>query len=167
MLLSNQVDGAHDRNPLSTTILRDKPEGIRSEVSAIYDDKIELIGYTMPRAVPTRSRFEVTLYFRVIEPVAGAWKIFAHFDGRGQRFQGDHEPIRGRCATSFWQKGDYIVDTFTVEAGDITFEPGNYQLRVGFFTGTSPNWKNMKVTKAPPGAKDDAERVLLGTIQLD
>jgi hypothetical protein len=103
----------------------------------------------------------------VKKPVSGSWKIFAHFDGKGLRFQGDHAPIRERCATSFWQEGDYIVDTFEVEAGDITFEPGNYQVRVGFFTGTNPNWKNMKVTQAPAGAKDDADRVLLGTIQVD
>ena len=70
------------------------------------------------------------------------------------------------CATSYWQEGDYIVDTFEVEAGDITFEPGNYQARIGFFTGSAPNWKNMKVTQAPAGAKDDADRVLIGTIAL-
>jgi hypothetical protein len=167
LLLSNDVTGARDRNPLSTTILREKPEGIEHEFSATFDDKIELIGYTVPRKVSLRSRFTMTLYFRVKKAVSGSWKIFAHFDGKGLRFQGDHEPIRGRCATSFWQEGDYIVDTFSVEAGDITFEPGNYQIRVGFFTGTNPNWKNMKVTAAPPGAKDDADRVLLGTIQVD
>lgn len=167
LLLSNDVTGARDRNPLSTTILREKPEGIGQEFSATFDDKIELIGFTVPRKVSLRSRFTMTLYFRVKKAVSGSWKIFAHFDGKGLRFQGDHEPIRGRCATSFWQEGDYIVDTFSVEAGDITFEPGNYQIRVGFFTGTNPNWKNMKVTQAPPGAKDDADRVLLGTIQVD
>lgn len=167
LLLSNKVDGAVDHNPLSKAILRTKPEGIKTEFSATYDDRIELIGYTVPRAVAGRSKFQMTLYFKVLKAVPGSWKIFVHFDGRGMRFQGDHAPIRERCATSYWQEGDYIVDTFEVEAGDITFEPGNYQIRVGFFTGTNPNWKNMKVTKAPPGAKDDADRVLLGTIQVD
>jgi hypothetical protein len=167
LLLSNDVTGARDRNPLATTILRDKPEGIKTEFSATYDDKIELIGYTVPRSVSLRSTFQMTLYFHVKKAVSGSWKIFVHFDGKGLRFQGDHAPIRERCATSFWQEGDYIVDTFTVSAGDITFEPGNYQIRVGFFTGTNPNWKNMKVTQAPPGAKDDADRVLLGTIRVD
>ena len=167
LLLSNQVTGARDRNPLSTTILRDKPEGIKTEFSATYDDRIELIGYTVPRKVSLRSKFKMTLFFRVKKAVSGSWKIFVHFDGKGLRFQGDHEPIRGRCATSFWQEGDYIVDTFEVQAGDITFSSGSYQIRVGFFTGSNPNWKNMKVTDAPPGAKDDADRVLLGTIQVD
>jgi len=166
LLLSNQVTGARDRNPLATTILRSEPPGIQHRFSATWDDRIELIGYTLPRSIELRSTFAMTLYFHVKKPVAGSWKVFAHFDGRGLRFQGDHDPIRGRCATSYWQEGDYIVDTFSVTAGDLTFEGGNYQVRVGFFTGTNPNWKNMKVTQAPPGAKDDADRVLLGTIAV-
>jgi hypothetical protein len=167
MLLSNYVDGGNDHNPLSTMVLRNKPDDIGTEFHATFDDRVELIGYTMPRRVSLRSKFKMTLYFHVKKAVSGAWKIFAHFDAKGLRFQGDHDPIRGRCATSFWQEGDYIVDTFEVEAGDLTFEPGNYQARFGFFTGTNPNWKNMKVTQAPPGAKDDADRVLIGTIEVD
>jgi hypothetical protein len=167
MLLSNQLGGARDRNPLPGMIMRTQPEGIGTEFHATFDDRIELIGYTMPRSVPLRSKFTMTLYFHVKKQVAGAWTIFAHFDYRGQRFQGDHKPIRDRCATSFWQEGDYVVDTFEVEAGDLTNEGGNYQVLIGFFTGTNPNWKNMNVTQAPPGAKDKADRVLLGTIQVE
>jgi hypothetical protein len=167
LLLSNQLGNAVDRNPLSTTILRTEPDGIATRFAASFDDKIELVGFTMPPRVPLRGRFKMTLYFHVKAPVSGQWKIFAHFDGRGARFQGDHEPIRGRCATSFWQAGDFIVDTFEVDAGDLTFEAGNYQVRVGFFTGTNPNWKNMKVTSAPAGTKDDADRVLIGSIRVD
>ncbi|MCB9565047.1 MAG: glycosyltransferase family 39 protein [Kofleriaceae bacterium] len=166
LLMSNKVDGAVDKNPLSKAILRSEPEGIKTRFSATFDDRIELIGYSMPKAVENRSKFTMTLFFKVLKPVPGAWKIFVHFDGKGLRFQGDHAPIRERCATSYWQEGDYIVDTFEVEAGDITFEPGNYQARIGFFTGSAPNWKNMKVTQAPAGAKDDADRVLIGTIAL-
>jgi len=172
MLLSNRVDGGKDHNPLTRLIVREQPEGIKvlldpTKKLPTWDNKLQLIGYTMPRAVSARSKFEMTLYFKVLEPVSGAWKIFLHFDGRGQRFQGDHDPIDGRCATSFWQKGDYIVDTFTVEAGDITFAAGDYAAKLGFFTGTSPNWKNMKVSAAPDGAADDADRVTIGSIRLE
>ena len=118
-------------------------------------------------AVPLRSKFQMTLYFHVLDEVAGSWKVFLHFDGKGQRFQGDHWPIEERCATSFWKEGDYIVDTFTVEAGDITFEAGDYAAKLGFFTGTNPNWKNMKVSAAPDGAADEADRVTIGSIRLE
>jgi hypothetical protein len=167
MLLSNQLEGMTDRNPLSRMVVRTPPTDIATDFHATWDDRIELIGYTMPRHVSLRSHFTMTLYFHVLKAVSGDWTIFAHFDAKGLRFQGDHKPTSGRCATSFWQEGDYIIDTFDVEAGDLTFEPGNYQARFGFFTGTNPNWKNMKVTKAPPGAKDDNDRVLIGTIQVD
>jgi hypothetical protein len=169
LLLSNQLEGATDRNPLSTTILREPPAGIATAFSAVYDNKVELIGYTMPPRVALRDRFQMTLYFKVLAPVKGQWKIFVHFDPRGgpARFVGDHEPIRGRCKTSDWQAGDYVVDTFEVEAGDITMPTGTYDVRVGFFTGTSPNWKNMKVSKSPPGTADEVDRVLVGTLQVE
>ena len=69
-----------------------------------------------------------------------------------------------RCQTSYWQEGDYIVDRFKVEAGDVSSGTGRYTAWVGFFVGSSGNWKNMKISAAPPGGKDDADRVKLGTI---
>ncbi len=172
MLLSNSVEGATDHNPLLRMIVRDRPKGIQHEMDPkkklpTWDNKLELIGYDLPRAVALRSKFQMTLYFHVLAPVTGSWKIFLHFDGKGQRFQGDHWPIEERCATSFWQEGDYIVDTFTVEAGDITFEGGDYAAKLGFFTGTNPNWKNMKVSAAPDGAADEADRITIGSIRLE
>ena len=96
--------------------------------------------------------------------IGGSWKVFVHFDGRGARFQGDHDPIDGVCATSWWQGGDYIIDTFTVEAGDRATPSGPHDVRIGFFTGTNPNWRNMKVSAAPPGTQDDNDRVKLTTV---
>ena len=53
--------------------------------------------------------------------------------------------------------------------GQSTLTTGNYQyeLWVGFFTGSNPNWTNMKVSAAPAGWKDNAERVHLGAVVLD
>jgi 4-amino-4-deoxy-L-arabinose transferase-like glycosyltransferase len=170
LLLSNRVDGSADRNPLATAILRAEPAGIKTRPTGgriIYDDKIELIGWTMRDRVGRGDEFEVTLYFKILKSVGGSWKIFAHFDGSGLRFQGDHDPINNRCQTSFWQEGDYVVDRFQVDAGDATFNLGSYELRIGFFTGSAPNWKNMKVSSAPPGSLDSNDRVRLGAIILD
>jgi len=169
ILLSNKVDGATDRNPLARSIVRSEPSGItaRPPGPVVWDDKIELVGWTMPERVSRGAEFEVTLYFKLRGNVPGAWKIFAHFDGGGLRFNGDHDPIRGRCASSFWQAGDYIVDPFPVKAGDFTFERRDYEVRVGFFTGANPNWKNMNVTAAPPGLEDNVDRILLGKVRVD
>ncbi|MBK9032351.1 MAG: hypothetical protein IPL61_13725 [Myxococcales bacterium] len=162
LLLSNQVTGGRDHNPIATAILRAPPADIGTPVSAVYDDTIELIGVKMPAAVGRGDTFEMTLFYRVKKAVAGSWRVFAHFDG-GQRFNGDHDPIRGRCATSFWQAGDYIVDRFSVNAGNVSFNKGAYTVYVGFFTGSNPNWRNMPVSQ---GDKDSNNRVKIGRLIL-
>ena len=163
LLLSNRLGaGEQDRNPLLKAIQKQRPTNIRREVSANFDNKIELIGINMPASVARGSKFQMTLFFKVLKPISGAWKIFAHFDG-GMRFQGDHEPIAGRCGTNFWREGDYISDTFTVEAGNWTYPKRNYTVHVGFFRGSAPNWKNMEVVS---GNKDNANRVRVGGIQV-
>jgi hypothetical protein len=169
LLLSNRLDGAVDRNPLATAIRRSEPSGIQSRPTGriVWDDKIELVGWTLPAKVGRGNRFQTTLVFKILGNIPGAWKIFAHFDGGGLRFQGDHDPIGGRCATSYWQPGDYVVDTFSVEAGDVTFQRRDYELRIGFFTGSSPNWKNMTISDAPPALRDKNDRVLVGKIRVD
>ena len=62
-----------------------------------FDGKIELIGADMPERVSHGDMFEITLYFRVLQKPTQNYKILAHFDGKGVRFQGDHDPISGRC----------------------------------------------------------------------
>lgn len=175
LLLSNQLrDGERDRNPLSRAIVRDLPDNIPIPMSVNYDGRVELIGVAMPASVGRSESFEMTMFFKVLKRVGGNWKIFAHFDPvRGSlRFQGDHEPINGRCGTSYWQPGDYIVDTFTVTAGNFTYPKGAYDVHVGFFRGSHGNYKNMEVDSARdadgadlPVGKDD--RVLIGRIQVE
>jgi hypothetical protein len=170
LLLTNQLDGESDLNPLRTTVLRTAPAHMRKTPPApiVYDDKIELIGWDVPDEASFGSTVKLTLYFKVKRTVAGAWKIFEHFDPpSGARFQGDHDPIHGTCATSFWQPGDYIVDENEVDTGGVGLGAGQYELWVGFFTGSNPNWTNMKVTAAPKGWKDNADRVHLGSVLLD
>ena len=162
LLLSNQLGQRRDRNPIATSILRERPTDLGTPISVTYDGAIEIIGVKLPESVQRGDRFDVTMYYRVLKPISGAWKVFAHFDG-GQRFNGDHDPIRGRCATNYWQAGDYIVDRFSASAGDVSFNKGPYEMWVGFFTGSNPNWRNMPVSQ---GAKDNNNRVKVGTIRL-
>ena len=164
LLMSNQLkNGERDHNPLARSILRSEPDNIARAVAANYDDKVELIGVNMPERVGRGDSFTMTLFFKVLKPVGGNWKIFVHFDGGGLRFQGDHKPINDRCGTGFWQPGDYIVDTFTVEAGDVTYAKTDYTARVGFFMGSHGNWKNMPVVK---GEHDNNDRVPVGLLRV-
>jgi hypothetical protein len=172
LLLSNRLEqGETDRNPLARAIVRQMPEDIKTRLSVDFDGQIELIGMNIPEAVDRGESFEMTLFFKVLKPVGSNWKIFAHFDGGGLRFQGDHEPVNGRCTTAFWQAGDYIVDRFTVTAGGITYAKTVYDLYVGFFRGSHGNWKNMDVNSATRegGARltvDANNRVLVGRLKV-
>lgn len=172
LLLSNRIaDGERDRNPLAEAIVREPPEGIQRPLKVNYDGRIELVGVDMPEVVDRGDTFEMTLYFRVLRPLGTTWKIFLHFDGGGMRFQGDHEPIDGRCATTYWQAGDYIVDTVQVEAGNVTYPKTDYTLYVGFFRGSHGNWKNMPVERAEtatgePLPAEPNHRVNIGTLRV-
>jgi hypothetical protein len=167
LLLSNRLDPGHgDKNPLATAIVREPPEGIEATPIATFDNQIELVGVKMPASVKKDSTFEMTLIYHVIAPVNGTWQTFVHFDKGSLRFNGDHYAIRQRCQTSLWQAGDYIVDRFSVKAGDPGFPRDTFEVWTGFFTGTNPNWRNMPVSSARDGLKDSVNRVRLGTMKL-
>ena len=168
LLLSNRVDGTSDKNPLRTAILHAEPKQIQSRPKArvVFDGRIELLGWTIPKVVGRGDRLEVKMVYKILQPVGGNWRVLFHIDGP-IRINGDHEPIAGRCQTSTWQPGDFIVDTFSVTAGGTTHAKGPYEIWTGFFTGQNPNWKNMTVSEAPADMRDQAERVKITTITLD
>jgi hypothetical protein len=168
ILLSNKVDGTTDKNPLATQIVHAEPKNIphRPKGRVVFDGRIELLGWDMPKAVGKGDKFNVTFFYKVLQPVGGNWKVLMHFDG-SLRFNGDHDPIGGRCQTSTWQPGDFIVDSYTVIAGGGTFQTGNYEVWTGFFTGSNPNWKNMTVSEAPGDLRDNADRVKVTSLTLE
>ena len=107
------------------------------------------------------------MYFRVLAAVGGTWKLFGHYDGPSKtRFGSDHAPIGELCATSSWDAGDYIIDTYRVTSNHGSLPTGPYQLWVGFFTGSNPNFRNMPVSSAPPGWADAQQRVRIATLPL-
>jgi hypothetical protein len=54
-----------------------------------------------------------------------------------------------------------------VIAGGPTFPLGTYEIWTGLFTGTNPNWKNMPVSEAPGDMRDNADRVKIGSIEVN
>jgi len=169
LLLSNRVDGTTDKNPLRTAILHEEPKDIRvrPKGKVVWDNRIQLLGWDMPKTVGRGARFDVTLYYKILSPVGGSWRSLMHLDGpAGRAGNGDHEPIGGRCPTSTWQPGDYIVDRFTTTTGG-AFPGGSYEVWIGFFTGSAPNWKNMTVSEAPGDMRDNVDRVKITTVVLD
>lgn len=168
LLLSNRVDGTTDKNPLATSIVHDAPTTMAQKPKGrvVWDNKIELIGWTIPNRMYRGQKVKATVYYKILQPVGGTWKSLMHFDGP-LRFNGDHDPINGRCPTSTWQPGDYIVDTHELTAGGGAAPSARYDLLIGFFTGTNPNFRNMPLSEAPPDMRDETNRVKIMSVALE
>ncbi|MEO8699726.1 MAG: hypothetical protein ABI867_06765 [Kofleriaceae bacterium] len=169
LLLSNRVDGTTDKNPLSDMIAHKEPPGIkfRPKGKVVWDNKIELIGWSLPQQIDRGDSFEIVTYFRIQAPPGGAWTMLMHFDGPLRLRDGDHKPIKDRCPTSSWMPGDYIIDRHTMKTGGGGFPAGKYDLWIGFFTGSAPNFRNMTVSAAPSDMRDTVDRVKITSINLD
>ncbi|HEY6036549.1 MAG TPA: hypothetical protein VIV58_19860, partial [Kofleriaceae bacterium] len=167
-LLSNKVDGTTDKNPLGKLIVHAEPKQMttRPKAKIVFDNRIELIGWDIPKVVHTGERFDVRMYYKILQPVGGAWTVLFHFTGPTY-FNGDHLPIDNKCPTSTWQPGDYIIDTHTVTATGGGYAVGNYEVWTGFFTGSNPNFRNMTVSEAPGDMRDKDDRVKITTISVD
>src|SRR5262249_9732190 len=164
LLFTNKLaDGEKDESPLGATFRTAAPTKIARPIQATYEDAIELLGADMPERVGHGDTFKVTLWFRVKKKPPQNYKVFAHFDGPGQRFQGDHDQP-GVCPTGTWQPGDIVADTFDVVSGGLASPSGSYTLWVGFFTGGSGVYRNAKVTA---GDHDPNDRVSLGSIRVE
>lgn len=170
LLLSNRVDGTTDKNPLADVIVHAEPKAIptRPKRRVVFDGKIELLGWDLPAEVGRGDRFDIVLYYKILQPVGAAWKSLMHFDGGGGRAgNADHEPINGRCSTATWQPGDFIIDRFTGAAGTSAYPAGPIDVWVGFFTGSAPSFRNMPISEAPPDIRDQHDRVKIATLVLD
>ncbi|HEY1548068.1 MAG TPA: hypothetical protein VGG28_09610 [Kofleriaceae bacterium] len=171
LLLSNKLDGTTDKNPLSKMIVHAEPANIRFKPKGrvVWENKIQLLGWDIPPTVSRSSRFQVITYYKILGSVGQSYTALYHFDSNqfGRAFNGDHAPIDGKCATSTWQAGDYIIDTNTIWAGNATTPKGTYEVWTGFFTGSSGNYKNMTLSEAPGDMRDPTDRVKITTIVLD
>jgi len=142
-------------------VLEQVPE-VEHPVGAIYDGKIELVGYDLD--LPQRGYvgagqdFTVSWYWRVLERVPGSYKIFLHVDGQGLRLNGDHVPVDGKYPVRLWDKGDIVVDRqqLTVPGN---YRSGTYTFYIGFFAGS----RRLEITQGP---KDNDDRVRAGTLRI-
>ena len=132
----------------------------------MWDNRIELLGWNIPQSV--RRGVEGDGDDVLQDPGAGRWRVeVADALRRTAALQRRSRSDQRALPDITWQPGDFIVDTYTLTAGGGAFPPGPYELYIGFFTGTAPNWKNMTVSEAPGDMRDNADRVKIMTIQLD
>lgn len=140
-----------DQPPCAGAGGHDVPSSLtRPPAPVIWDDSIELVGWSVRAAARTDASVEVVVVYRALRRVDRNWTLFSHFDSATLRVNGDHEPAMGWCPTSRWQPGETIVDRATVRFD----RPGHYTVRIGLFTGRAPNWENLRISAAPPAMLD-------------
>ena len=162
LLVTNQaVQGRPNENFLVDAVLDEEPR-VQHRVGGKFDDRIELIGYDldMPQDgyVGAGQEVAVTWYWRALNRVPGAYKIFLHVDGMGNRMNGDHEPVDGKYPVRLWDEGDIIVDRQVLRV-PANYRPGAYTFWIGFYSGTS----RLGVTE---GTEDDADRLRAGVLTV-
>jgi hypothetical protein len=163
LLIANRLlpDEA-DKNPLRRMVSpSSSPPKPQLPLHAIFDDRIELIGYDLPPEVGRGDDLVVRAYYKVLAPLPGSYRIFLHFDGMGTRWNGDHVPLDGKFATNFWSPGSYITDEHRISISRIGQPAGYYQVFTGFWPGG--DGARLKVTA---GDHEADQRVRIGVVRV-
>ena len=113
-------------------------------VHAIFDGKIELLGYDLEPSdeIAAGAELTITWYWRVLAPLDDLWEIFVHLDGfppdmeGGHRQNMDHQAIDGLFPTIYWDEGQIIRDVQTARL-DAVFGATDVVLHVGFWRRSS------------------------------
>ncbi|HLK91834.1 MAG TPA: glycosyltransferase family 39 protein [Polyangia bacterium] len=171
LLLSNQLDGEHDANPLLKDVWMPPPGAPadarppwkwRVDVSATFDGTIELVGADFPAQAHRPGKIPLDLIFRVKAKPPGGYKIFVHYDGPAQpRVIGDHDPVNRAFGTGYWLPGEWVRDHYETDIPMMTTPAGSYAVYMGFWPGGEG--KRLKVTAGP---NDGQDRVRLGTLEI-
>ena len=161
LVLSNRLGpNEPDVNPLKRFISEQAPKPQHVLEADFEGRKVKLVGYDLPDCLLNRGEdFKIRLYYQVLQPIAGSYKVFIHFDGPGTRFNGDHVPLEGRFPTQHWVPGYFITDEHAMAPDRATEPSGYYRLFMGFFSGES----RLKVTTGP---QDGENRVKLGGVTI-
>jgi hypothetical protein len=159
LILSNRLlEGEKDLNPLRRFVSETAPSP-QNALSINFDDKLQLVGFDLPAEAHRGEDVKVRLYFKVLAPVGGSYKVFLHFDGPGARVNGDHVPLDGKFPTQFWTPGTYVIDEYLLKPDRATQPSGVFQLFFGLFSGDH----RLKVKE---GASDGENRVRLGNVKV-
>lgn len=161
VLLSN-VLGPHEKdlNPLRRLVSTTPPQP-KTEMHVVFEDRIELIGFDLPPEAARGSEFVVRLYYRVLKPVGGNYRVFLHFDGASGRINGDHIPLGGKYPTQHWTTGQYITDEYRMSTSRLNHSAGYYQVFTGFWPGG--DGARLKVMQGP---HEPDHRVRLSAVRV-
>jgi hypothetical protein len=164
LLVSNQLGrGERDESPLAGLVL-DAPPQLQHPVHAVLGDQLEVLGWSVQSpdgqpqtAVAPTSHYRFIIYYRVLQPLSGAWQTFVHLDGLQRRFNADHEPLGGKYPLRLWRQNDVIADATDLFL-EPNFSPGPYRVYFGLFSGD----RRLSVSEGP----ESEDRIEAGTLQV-
>jgi hypothetical protein len=91
---------------------RDFPSG------ANFGDKVQLLSFRIdPGSGVTGASVRASAMLKVLAPLDGDYMIFVHVedvDGKVDRINVDHAPVRGSLPTSQWAAGNTLRDDFEI-----------------------------------------------------
>jgi hypothetical protein len=104
--------------------------------------QVRLLGFDAPEPQQVRAgaSLPLTLTWECLSPMNDDYTVFIHLAevGTAPVAQADSEPLGGGYPTSFWDPGEYVMDTYVLDV-PIGVTPGEYELLVGMYllaTGT-------------------------------
>jgi hypothetical protein len=155
LAVSEPISARTDQNPLADAVRKSAPAAIQHSVNVSFDDRIELLGYTLRTPhddyVGAGDTVTLTWYFRCTQKLATAYRVFVHIDGEGQRIHGDHDPVDNAYPVTLWEPGDIIVDEQRIEV-PASSHAGEYQLLMGFYSGDT----RLPIRQGPNAGEDRA-----------
>jgi hypothetical protein len=168
LLVSNRLNpGEEDKNVISRYVAKAPPAaGTYTPVNADLEGKLTLLGYALDKKEVSRGgSFTLTLYLKVNEKLGRAYKVFYHVDGPGDRIKGDHVPVDGKYATTYWQPGDYITDVHTFNVG-LGQASGLYTVWGGFYYDGTNDDSRLKVRNPGAAAHDGTNRLGIAKVTV-
>lgn len=141
LLASNRLaPGERNESPLEAWISREPPTPERP-LDVDLGGQLRCLGWALTdpegrhvAQVKTGTRYDFRIYWEVLAPLGNNWKTFIHIDGKGRRYNGDHETLEGKYPFKHWLKGDYITDVHHFQF-DPHFAGATYQVYFGLFIG--------------------------------
>ena len=127
--------------------------------------RIALAGYDLSaERVRPGGSFELTLFWRGVQPVGRDYTVFTHvLDGDGRvRAQADRPPLAGARPTSRWEPGEMVRDRFVLTL-DPSSPPGPYTIEVGLY---DPATGDRVPVRDRNGADVPERRILAGALKV-
>ncbi|MCC6801325.1 MAG: glycosyltransferase family 39 protein [Anaerolineae bacterium] len=130
---------------------------IPNPLSVNFGDRLELVGYALSDLTPAAgASFDLTLYWRAIQPVSQDYTVFAHvIDPATTTIYAGSDSAPGGSATSTWTPSEIVEDRHTLTVNPDA-PPGIYEVEIGLYRspgdGTFPR---LRIVTADGGMAND------------